>query len=132
MIQKYINIHIYTYTHTPFQIIFHYRLLQDIKYKSLWYTLNPCCSPVYRRRVYLLAPYSQLPCPLAGASQVAVAVKNLPTSTREVGSISGSGRSPEVGKGCPLQYSGWENSMDCILRGVEKSWTRLSDFHFTC
>ena len=30
----------------------------------------------------------------------------------------------------PLQYSGLENSMDCIVHGVAKSWTRLSDFHF--
>ena len=33
-------------------------------------------------------------------------------------------------KGYPLQYSGLENSMDCIVHGVEKSWTRLSNFHF--
>ena len=30
----------------------------------------------------------------------------------------------------PLQYSGLENSMDCIIHGVTKSWTQLSDFHF--
>ena len=30
----------------------------------------------------------------------------------------------------PLQYSGLENSMNCIVHGVVKSWTRLSDFHF--
>ena len=30
-------------------------------------------------------------------------------------SISGLGRSPEEGNGYPLQYSGLENSMDCIL-----------------
>ena len=29
-----------------------------------------------------------------------------------------------------LQYSGLENSMDCIVRGIAKSRTRLSDFHF--
>ena len=29
----------------------------------------------------------------------------------------------------PLQYSGLENSMDCIVHGVTKSRTRLSDFH---
>ena len=34
------------------------------------------------------------------------------------------------GKGYQLQYSGLENSMDCIVHGVAKSWTRLSDFHF--
>ena len=44
--------------------------------------------------------------------------------------IPGLGRSPGEGKGYPLQYSGLENSMDCILQGVAKSGTRLSDFHF--
>ena len=33
------------------------------------------------------------------------------------------------GKGYPLQYSGPENSMDCLVHGVAKSQTRLSDFH---
>ena len=35
------------------------------------------------------------------------------------------------GKGYPLQYPGLENSIDCIVCGVTKSWTRLSNFHFT-
>ena len=48
----------------------------------------------------------------------------------DLGSISGLGRSPGEGKGYPLQYSGLENSMDCVVHGVTKSWTRLSDFHF--
>ena len=43
----------------------------------------------------------------------------------------GLGRSPGEGKGYPLQYSGLQNSMDCIVHGVTKSRTRLSDFHFT-
>ena len=38
--------------------------------------------------------------------------------------------SPGEGKGYPLQYSGLENSMHCIVRGIEKSLTRLSNFHF--
>ena len=45
--------------------------------------------------------------------------------------IPGLGRSPREGKGYPLQYSGLENSMDCIVHGVTKSCTRLSNFHFT-
>ena len=45
-------------------------------------------------------------------------------------SIPGLRRSPEEGTGYPLQYSGLENAMDCIVHGVAKSWTRLSDFHF--
>jgi len=35
---------------------------------------------------------------------VALVVKNPPTNTGVLGSISGSGRSPEVGNGTPLQY----------------------------
>ena len=37
--------------------------------------------------------------------------------------IPGSGRSPGEGKGYPLQYSGLENSMACIVHGVTKSQT---------
>ena len=48
----------------------------------------------------------------------------------DLGSIPGLGRSPGEGKGYPLQYSGLETSMDCIVQGVTKSQTRLSDFHF--
>ena len=48
----------------------------------------------------------------------------------ELGSIPGLGRSPGEGKGYSLQYSGLENSMDCIVHGVAKSRTRLSDFHY--
>ena len=43
----------------------------------------------------------------------------------------GLGRSPGEGKGYPLQYSGLENSMDCIDHGVAKSPTWLNDFHFS-
>ena len=49
----------------------------------------------------------------------------------DLGSIPGLGRSPGEGKGYPLQYSGLESSMDCIVCGVAKSLTRLTDFHFT-
>ena len=37
--------------------------------------------------------------------------------------IPGLGRSALEGKGYPFQYSGLENSMDCILHGVAKSQT---------
>ena len=49
----------------------------------------------------------------------------------DLGSIPGMGRLPGEGRGYPLQYSGLENSMDCIYHGVVKSWTQPSDFHFT-
>ena len=48
----------------------------------------------------------------------------------DAGSIPGLGRSPGEGKGYPLQYSGLDNSMDCIVHGVAKSRTQLSHFHF--
>ena len=47
-------------------------------------------------------------------------------SVGDLGSIPGLERSPGEGKGHPLQYSGLENSMDCIVHGVTKSGTRLS------
>ena len=47
----------------------------------------------------------------------------------DLGSIPGLGRSPGEWKGYPLQYSGLENSMDCIVLGVTKSQTQMSDFH---
>ena len=45
--------------------------------------------------------------------------------------IPGLGRSTGEGKAYPLQYSGLEYSMDCIVHGVTKSQTWLSDLHFT-
>ena len=48
----------------------------------------------------------------------------------DLGSVPGLGRSSGEGKGCPLWYSGLENSKDCIVHGVAKSQTGLSDFHF--
>ena len=69
------------------------------------------------------------------SSLVAQIVKNLPamqeTWVWDLGSIPGLGRYPGEGNGYPLQYSGLENSMDCIVHWVTKSWTRLSNFHFT-
>ena len=38
----------------------------------------------------------------------------------DLGSIPGLGRSPGEGKGYPFQYSGLENSMDCISHGGNK------------
>ena len=39
----------------------------------------------------------------------------------EPGSITGSGRFTGEGRGYPLQYSGWENSMDYTVHGVAES-----------
>ena len=52
-------------------------------------------------------------------------------SAGDLGLIPGLGRSPGEVKRYPLQYSGLENYMKSIVHGLAKSWTRLSDFHFT-
>ena len=69
-----------------------------------------------------------------GASLVAQIVKNPPANAGDLGSIPGSGKSPEEGNGYSLQYSYLENSIDrgawwATVQRVEKSQTRLSDFH---
>ena len=51
-------------------------------------------------------------------------------NTGDLGSIPGLGRSPGEENSYPLQYSGLEDSMDCVVHGVAKSQTRLSDFYF--
>ena len=70
------------------------------------------------------------PCSLAG--------KESACNAGDLGLIPGLERSPGEGKGYPLQYSGLENSMNCIVHGVtnsqththtKKSQTQLSDFH---
>ena len=60
-----------------------------------------------------------------------LAVKESACSVGDLGSNPRLGKSPGEGNGCPLQYSGLENSMDSIVHGVTKNWIQLSDFHFT-
>ena len=66
-----------------------------------------------------------------GASQVVLVVKNPLANagdTRDVGWITGLGRSSGEGHGNPLQYSCLENPMDrgswqATVHGVTQSWT---------
>ena len=64
------------------------------------------------------------------ASFLAQLVMNPPAVAGYLGSISSLGWSPGEGKGYPFQYSGLENSVKCVVRGITKSWTQLSNFHF--
>ena len=65
-------------------------------------------------------------------------VKNLPANAGDagdVGSIPGSGKSPEGGHGNPLQYSYWENPMDrgtwwSTVHGVPKELDTTKRLHF--
>ena len=70
----------------------------------------------------LLLVVQGFPCGLAG--------KESACNAGDLDLIPGLGRSPGEGKGYPLQYPGQGNSVDCIVHGVTKSRTRLSNFHF--
>ena len=72
----------------------------------------------------------RLPTPVFLGFPYSSAGKESSCSAGELGLIPGLGRSPGEGKGYTLQYSGLKNSMGCIVHGVAKSQTRLSDFHF--
>ena len=69
-----------------------------------------------------------MPCVIIG--RVSSVGKASACNAGDPGSIPGLGRSPGEGIGYTLQYSGLENSMDCMVRGIAKSWTLLSDFQF--
>ena len=72
----------------------------------------------------------RLPTPVSLGFPCGLAGKESACNVGDLGSIPGLGRFPGEGKGYPLHYPGLENSMDCIVHGVAKSWTQLSDFHF--
>ena len=56
----------------------------------------------------------------------------------DLGSIPGLGRSPGEGKGYPAQYSGLENSVDCIVHGSQRAghdWATFTHsiiYSFSC
>ena len=67
---------------------------------------------------------------LKSCSLVAQLVKNLPAMW-ETWVCSLGWEDPWRRERYPRQYSGLENSMDCIVHAVAKSRTQPSDFHFT-
>ena len=95
-----------------------------IRHFPLWFHGALCidCRSASCWSVIAFTALLGFPCGSAG--------KESACNAGDLGSIPGLGRSPGEEKGCPLQYSGLENSRDCIVHGVLKSWTRLSAFHF--
>ena len=71
--------------------------------------------------IYIKHQSKGLPCGSAG--------KEFTCNVGDQGSIPGLGRSPGEEKGYPLQYSGLENSMDCIVYRVPKSWIKVKDWY---
>ena len=75
---------------------------------------NSWVGKIRRRRDRLLTPvFLGFPGGSAGRESAG--------NVGDLGSIPGLERSPGEGKGYPLQYSGLEKSMDCIVHGVAKS-----------
>ena len=75
-----------------------------------------------------------------GAPQVPLVLKNPPATAgviRDLGLISGLGRSPGGGNGNPLLYSCLENPMDrggwlAAVDRIIKSESQLKELNFTC
>ena len=76
----------------------------------------------WRRKWQTTPVFLGFPCGSAG--------KAFACNAGDLGLIPGLGRSPGDGKGYSLQFSGLENSMDCIVHGVTNSRKWLSNFHF--
>ena len=72
-------------------------------------------------RFFFIQPF--LPTPVFWGFPCGSAGKESSCNMGDLGSIPGLGRFLREKKGYPLQYSGLENSMDCIVHGVIKSWT---------
>ena len=85
---------------------------------------NSWVGKIYWRR-------DRLPTPVFLGFPYGSAVKEFTCNAGDLGSIPGLGRSPGEGKGYALLYSGLENFMDCIVHGVTKRRTQLSNFRFT-
>ena len=67
---------------------------------------------------------------MGGASLIVQLVKSPPAMQETPVQFLGWEDSPGEGNGYPLQYSGLENSMDCVAHGVTKSQTQLSNLDF--
>ena len=113
-------------THLPFSHVKNANTMHDmthnfLRHQSFVGITRPDITPLLYCSLFL---YSGLPRRLSSRRSAC--------SVRDVGSISGSGRSPGGGHGNSLQYSRLENPMDrgswrATVRGVAKSQTRLSN-----
>ena len=76
------------------------------------------------RRDRLLTPiFLDFPCGSSG--------KESACKAGDLGSIPGKGRCLGERKGCPLQYSGLDNSMGCIVHGSQRVRNGLATINFT-
>ena len=99
---------------------------------DIWIRSMNCISINFKWIVSVLISYLWYCTIVMRASLVTQLVKKKKSACNvgDLGSIPELVRCPGEEKCYPLQYSGLENSKDCMVRGVAKSQTRLSDFDF--
>ena len=83
-----------------------------------WPWFNSWVRKIHWRR-------NRLPTTVFLGFSCASASKEYTCNAGDLGSIPGSGRYPKEGNDYPLLYSGLENSTDCIIHRVTKSWTQF-------
>ena len=88
---------------------------------NIWIVYSWVGKIRWRRDTLPTPVFLGFPCGSAG--------KESTCNVGDLGLIPGLGRSPGEGKGYPFQYSGLENSKDCIVHGIAKSQIQLSKFH---
>ena len=123
-----VNHHTYTNIHHHMQLQFFSLMIPQVricmlklKHSTTKKILNFKREYYFLHSIMVFYPHKGFPGSSAGEESIC--------NAGDPGSIPGLGRSPGKGKGYPLQYSRLENSMDCIVHEVAKSWTRLSNFH---
>ena len=127
MIQEYLKFRQFTISRKGLRMIQEYSLnlgtgQEDLshilQYQAISWILMTCLQKFHQEGI---RNYVQIgfPCGSAG--------KESTCNAEDMGSNPGLGRSPGEGKGDPLQYSGLENSMDCIVMTVRLSLTMYKD-----
>ena len=104
------------YSYLPFMVdmLWASLLAQLVKNPCRRPWFNSCVGKIRWRKDRLLTPvFLGFPCGSAG--------KESSHNVGDLGSIPGLGRFPGEGKSYPLQYSGLENFMVCIVHGFAKS-----------
>ena len=118
-------------------------VLQSMGWQKIWTRLNnnnynnilhlltlflPCRRPWFDSWVGKICwRRDRLPTPVFVGFHGGLASKEC--NAEDLGLIPGLWRSPGDRKDYPLLYSGLENSMDCIVHGISKGQTWLSEFH---
>ena len=93
-------------------------------HRSPYHTGPPTRPPPEPSRTPVLARWCLTPSLECGPQLLWASYRAPRASVGALGSIPGLGTSPGERHSLPLQCS----CLDCVVRGVAKSWTRLSDF----